>query len=357
MSKHQSSVTISSIPNPFPGNPYLHLLYSNLERAGVSYVRSGYFGQEWLRENRGLIDYIHFHWVGNLYENAAGKMSFTRLMFFLGKIWFARFLGYKIIWTVHNLYPHNRERNWQAKLGRLLFIHSVNLVFVNFPQGVDDVKRIFHRSKGVYVVPHGNYREVYPLIPEKALARQKLGLPGNTYIYLLFGGISPYKGAHSAIEAMQKLDDPNAMLVVLGQCLLPDYEEKLRLLAAKDVRVQLRIGKEDIPDSEVSLWLSAIDCVVAPYRDIYTSGVLHLATTFGKPMVVPRIGVFTGMLDVPFVFSYDPDRIENEFPRCMTAVRNADMATIYNAASGFADVHEWSDIGRQAANILRACKH
>lgn len=357
MNKRQDTVTISAFPNPFLGNPYLQLLYSNLKRAGVSYVKSGHFGQEWLRENRGLIDYVHFHWVGGFYEDASGKVSFLRLIVFLGKIWFARLLGYQIVWTAHNLYPHNRERNWKARIARFLFVNSVSLVFVNFPKGVDDIKKIFHRSKGVFVVPHGNYREIYPSIPDRALARSRLGLPEGAYIYLLFGGISPYKGAHCAIEAIQKLDDPNAVLVVLGQCLLPDYREKLRALAAQDCRVQLRIGDKDVPDSEVSVWMSAIDCVVAPYQDIYTSGMLHLATTFGKPIVVPQLGVFVEMQDDPFVYSYDPDRIAGELPLRMKEVRSADVDVVREAAFRFADAHEWSDIGRQAAEVLKACSH
>ncbi|WP_442769252.1 hypothetical protein [Zoogloea ramigera] len=345
-------LSISSFPNPFDGNPYLGLLYSHLEAAGVRYVRSGHFGQEWLREQRGKIDFLHFHWVGGLYEKPDGTVSLARLAVFVLKIWLARALGYQVIWTAHNLYPHNRKRDWKARLARLLFVNSVNIVFVNFPRAVDDMRRVFHRQNGVFVVPHGNYRPVYPQIPTAAAARAALGLSPDAFIYLLFGGISPYKGAHDAIEAVRKVEGRDALLVVLGQCPSQEYAERLRSLAGDDPRVQLRIGALDIPDDEVLLWMAASNAIVTPYSDIYTSGTLHLTATFGKPMIVPRLGVFQDMADQPFVFSYDPADGARQLPQRMRDAADADPARVAAAAARFADAHEWSDIAREAAEVL-----
>ena len=105
------------------------------------------------------------------------------------------------------------------------------------------------------------------------------GLPPDAFIYLLFGGISPYKGAHDAIEAVRKVEGRDALLVVLGQCPSQEYAERLRSLAGDDPRVQLRIGALDIPDDEVLLWMAASNAIVTPYSDIYTSGTLHLTAT------------------------------------------------------------------------------
>ena len=110
---YQDPLSLAHFPIHFPANGYLTLYYNSLRNFGFSYVESGYFGQEWLRKNSGVIDYLHFHWVGGYYENLQGENSFPRLAIFLGKIWVARILGFRIIWTAHNLYPHNRKMKYQ----------------------------------------------------------------------------------------------------------------------------------------------------------------------------------------------------------------------------------------------------
>lgn len=351
--KQGRNLTIASFPNPFPGNPYLALLYSNLDKYNFSYVNSGYFGQEWLRKNSRTIDYIHFHWIASSYENSQGKNSFLRLAVFLGKLWFARILGYRIIWTVHNLYPHNRPRGWKSWLFRLLYIHSVNIVFVNFHNAKSDIAKIFWRRSNVFVIPHGNYRLVYPNIPSQDEARKKLQLASNEFIYFLFGGISPYKGPHTAIKAFSKFEAVHARLVVKGQCLLPQYAEKLNAMAESESRIDLQLGHDDVSDPEVCLWMSAIDCVVAPYEDIYTSGMIYLAATFGKPVIAPRLGVCAELEKEGFIYLYDPSHVDTELPKCLAKVMTADHGAIAAAATKFADNHEWSDIAKDAARILK----
>jgi beta-1,4-mannosyltransferase len=354
MSRTPGLLSISSFPNPFPGNPYLTLLYSSLEEFDCSYVQSGYFGQEWLRENSGAIDYLHFHWVGGYYENAKGKNSFLRLAEFLGKLWFARLLGYRIIWTAHNLYPHNRQRDWKSWLFRFLFVHSVNIVFVNFEKARNDFARIFKRRSGVFVIAHGNYRTTYPEIPSQDDSRKALGLADHEFVYFLFGGISPYKGPHTAIRSFATFDSAEARLVIKGQCLLPHYVEQLKGMAESDRRIDLQLGLDDVADPEVCQWMSAIDCVVAPYEDIYTSGMVYLAATFGKPMIAPRLGVCAELENEGFMFLYDPARVDKELTECMARVLRANREEIAKAATRFADRHEWSDIAREAASILKA---
>jgi glycosyltransferase involved in cell wall biosynthesis len=47
-----------------------------------------------------------------------------------------------------------------------------------------------------------------------------------------------------------------------------------------------------IPDEDVELYFMASDCIVLPYRNIYQSGVIFMAYTFGLPLIVTDVGNF-----------------------------------------------------------------
>ncbi|MFO1432210.1 MAG: glycosyltransferase [Candidatus Competibacteraceae bacterium] len=354
---HSSVPVIASFPNPFPGNPYLALLYTHLERESVKYQYSGHFGQEWLRANRGKITFLHFHWIGEYYADSNGNPSILRMLIFVAKIWLARSLGYQIIWTMHNLYPHDRKSTFKEWFCRLLFIQSVNLIFINFPGARDDLRRLFRRTRNIFVVPHGNYRPIYLDIPDREIARRALGLSDEDYIFFLFGGIRPYKGVHKAIAALAQLTDERITLIVMGQCLDQKYQSQLITLAENDKRVKLMLSKEDIPDDLMNLWMAAVDCVLAPYENIYTSGTLYLAATFGKPIISPRKGIFIELDDVPFVITYDPEADTSTLATKLSEVKQADLDKIQQSARQFADAHEWSDIAKHISKILYSHLH
>ena len=58
------------------------------------------------------------------------------------------------------------------------------------------------------------------------------------------------------------------------------------------------------------------------------------------------------MADQPFVFSYDPADGARQLPQRMRDAADADPARVAAAAARFADAHEWSDIAREAAEVL-----
>jgi len=214
------------------------------------------------------------------------------------------------------------------------------------------LRRLFWRTRNVFVAPIGNYRPVYLDIPERASARRVLGLSDNEYIFFLFGGIRPYKGVHKAITALAQLTDERVALIVMGQCLDDKYQSQLTALAEHDKRVKLIIGKEDVPDDLVNLWMAAVDCVLAPYEDIYSSATLYLAATFGKPIISPRKGIFTELDNVPFVITYDPEADTSAIATKLLEVKQVDVDKIQQSARQFADAHEWSDIARHISEIL-----
>ena len=55
---------------------------------------------------------------------------------------------------------------------------------------------------------------------------------------------------------------------------------------------QVILRMQFIPDDEMELYLKGADVLVLPYKEIFQSGVLFLAYTFGLPVVATDVGSF-----------------------------------------------------------------
>jgi len=104
---------------------------------------------------------------------------------------------------------------------------------------------------------------------------------------LMFGHVRPYKGIADAIVALR--DVPGATLDVVGS--FPHGPARLAQLARRHGvadRVRLRDGF--VPEAGLRTVFAAADVVVAPYRQASQSGAVHLAYSFGRPVVATSVG-------------------------------------------------------------------
>jgi len=141
----------------------------------------------------------------------------------------------------------------------------------------------------VKVIPHGLYDQYEKVSSEEA--RKKLGM-GDDYIILSFGLIRPYKGIPYLIKAFGELPEEVAhrsRLLIAGE-IWEDREAVTRSIAESRYRDRITLVDSYIPDDSISLYFNASDVVALPYLRASQSGVAHIAMTFGKPIVVSRVG-------------------------------------------------------------------
>jgi hypothetical protein len=71
-----------------------------------------------------------------------------------------------------------------------------------------------------------------------------------------------------------------------------DYLHEIQELVKRDFTQGQVIQKiQFIPDEEMELYLKAGDVLVLPYKEIFQSGVLFLAYSFGLPVVATDVGI------------------------------------------------------------------
>jgi len=134
-------------------------------------------------------------------------------------------------------------------------------------------------------------------IQEAEQAKLRLGLGRQSKVMLFFGRIRPYKGLEYALRAFEEIaaEDPEYYLVIAGESKKGCEEyfaEIQRMIDRSSFKDRILARTEFIPDENTEIYLKAADVLVLPYIEIFQSGVLFLAYSFGLPVIAADVGSF-----------------------------------------------------------------
>jgi beta-1,4-mannosyltransferase len=340
---------VASLPPPIPQNPYQRLLYDGLSREGAVLVESKNLGLGWLWRSRGEIDVLHFHWPEIYYRHRGAStplalgLSWVRLGLFALRLLVARAAGYSVVWTVHQVRPHESPSPLLDRVGTFVLARAAHLLVAHDQPTADQAAEEFGQARRPRLVAHGSYVGVYPTGRSRAEVRAELGLPEDAFVLLSFGHLRRYKGLDLLLGAFSSTDDslPDAQLVLAGLAVDGAEGEAVTAAAERDARVVPLLGF--VPDERVAELFGAADVVVLPRGDGGTSGALILALSLGRPVVAADVPVYSELLgEPPAGWLFAPGEAE------------ALGAAIRRAAEAPAD--ELRDKGREAlrrAGLLR----
>lgn len=174
---------------------------------------------------------------------------------------------------------HKRGLGLQSALASAYGL--LDVVFVLGERSRADLLTAFPQVRRVEVVPHGD---------EGVFADGPVPDPGACGPRVLFfGTLARYKGLDLLLDAfvMVRRALPDAELLIAGAPVDVDTAALTRRAEAVG-GVELRLGY--VPRDAVSSLFGAARVVVAPYLLANQSGVVHLAQTFGRPVVATDVG-------------------------------------------------------------------
>ncbi len=354
-SDRPASVTnprVAFFPPPIeePG-AYLALLRAAVTQAGVSCIPADVLTSGLARDARLRPDVVHLHWLELIVPSdrargmGAAKTArrAARLLIRLREL---RRRGVAVVWTVHNLAPHDPIHPViERRLGRAV-LDMADVAIVHSQYASDRVAtRIGHRDKLV-VIPHGNYIGAYPspLRPVDEL-RAKYCLPRRGYVYLSFGQVRRYKRLPEMLQAFSALQDENSALIIAGAPVDEVEANRLRELAQRDSRVRLELRR--IPDEEVAAIHSVADASVLAYADLFSSGSLLLSLSNGLPVIVPANSTATEIAAEPAAVAIGPGGLT----QAMRAVSTGDQRRRRDSALAAAATYDWANVGRSTADV------
>jgi glycosyltransferase involved in cell wall biosynthesis len=228
-------------------------------------------------------DVVHFQWL----SDPLGELRFMRLL---------KALGFKLVYTAHNVLPHDGDAPAARELFRKVY-ELADLIIVHAEQNRQELLRLFPVTpRKIAVVPHGSYQFFFSgKANNQNSAREELGLPLGKKIILFFGLIRKYKGLNRLIEAFdvirQSVND--TALLIVGKVPDGDLEGRKSYadqMASLGCHGDVICEPTYIPFERIGLYFLAADVVALPYIKTYQSGVLMSAYAAGKPVVVTDTG-------------------------------------------------------------------
>jgi len=334
-------------------NPYGGLLARGLANAGVELLagHAEAFDRDWVRANRSRVDVLHLNWPHYLYDapDLAGRVA--RCAALIDNLALARELGYKIVWTVHNLLPHQSASPDLDRLARLALTQLATAIITHCQHARTLVQHHFHRSEGVFVIPHGHFMDVYPNTIPRHRARQKFGIDEEHFVYLFFGNVSPYKGLEKLLDVFCALPGDHLRLLLAAKAYNPYGEQFVEQARQADPRIIVHPSRF-FANEEFQDFFNAADVTVLPFVDVLTSGSAITALGFGQPLITPAVGCLPELVDNSIGVLYDqqqPDALQE----AMVAVQGRDQQAMRNAAFQRARSLDWNEIGRRTLDAYR----
>ena len=352
-------------------NPYWRLFYRALAARGVVCTGVGSATAGWLAGHPGRVDVFHVHFTERLGRSPPlllGRLLrplplprdvrweiACRLYWPAAVLGFRRFLracrarGVRVVWTVHDLDPHDR-RSLAADLGHRLLARYADLVIGHSQSAAAACGRRYAPRGRVVVMPHGNYDGCYPASsPPRAEVLAGVGLDPARPVVACVGELRRNKGTELACEAVARLGG-RVQLLIAGP---PGLTGSDRVRAWVGRLPYARWVDRQLSDAEYAAFVRAADAVVLPYRWITSSGSVLAAMTLGRGVIAADLPLFREVLgDHPAAGALfragDPADLAAAIDRYLRVPAD----DRHRAARAVADAHAWDEVIRPVADAM-----
>jgi beta-1,4-mannosyltransferase len=332
-------------------NPYGNLLADALGRVGMDVSYETILDEAFLHERAGQLHALHLHWPSHEYRGPDAVATRSQMHRMVQRLELARALGFGVVWTAHNIMPHDPAYSGIDREFRVALCQVASAIIAHCDQAAEAVRREFAAAAPIFVIPHGNFIGVLPASVTREEARADAGIGASDFVYGFIGNLLPYKGLEDLIAAFLEIDSSDSWLYLAGGC-RSDYEATLRAVSGGHPRIILRTF-DYAPGVAFVKVLQASDVIVLPFRASTTSGSLAQALSWPRPAIVPAMGCLPTQMDPEAGILYRADA-PGALTEAMRAIRGRDLAAAERAAWRSASALDWDEIARMTIEAYRA---
>ncbi len=268
------------------GNPYQKLMYS--DTTGPVRLEAGakaLLGQISKLPIPDRPRAVHVHWDDRMFgRNPDKKANEASAEAILSDLAQYKADGGRIVWTVHNRIAHASRDAETLHAARLRLAAMADLVHVHAAHAAAYVAdECGVRTETLCIAPHPSYLGAYEPA-EATLTRAEVEGPTQ---FLHFGYFRSNKGSDEVVRAASALSKRNAIdwrLSIVGKA----FRSGIRTLRVADKLANVTTSAEAVSDEDIPNLFGGANFYVAPFRDLFTSGSIMLALTYGLPVLGPN---------------------------------------------------------------------
>ena len=266
----------------------------------------------------------------------------------------AKLFGRKVVLTVHDVESFAGDS--PRGVVRRIYGFADRLIVHNQTSRQELIAVLGGSPAKIAVIAHGNYLDALGPVPSGPEARLALGIPSQAKVALFFGQIKEVKGLDLLLEALPAVAGavPDLVLVIAGRPWKNDFSRYERQIEQLGLASRCRLHIRFIADQEIGTFYAAADVVVLPYRRIYQSGVLLLAMSYGKAVLVSDLPGMTEIVtegETGYIFASGSSQA---LAQALTGVltkeeergRTAERALVYVKTQ-----HDWTCLATQTAAV------
>ena len=266
------------------GNPYQRNLMYRCAQDRVAFVGGG--KDALLSLDAAEHPVTHLHWDDRIFGRDADAQKNANLLREAEQsIDSYRVQGGRLVWTIHNARPHkviNLDGFLQA---RQSLVKRADAIHVHAPHARDHMISEYGADPSrIHVISHPSYLGSYEP-QEVTLVRPMPDRSPTTFLF--FGMFRGEKGAERIRDAAAKLTkrDHDYRLNMYGKA----FGSQRRLLRRLGWNENISLRTDRIPDEEIPEIFSKAHFFLAPYSELFSSGTVSLALSFGLPIIGPAL--------------------------------------------------------------------
>ena len=346
---------------PGESSPYLANLSRSLSAQGwpvdlhngptKSHTVNVAFGPLWLLFARWRgARIIHLHWTYGFRLHLGHIGAYVAQMWFQFYLWTAKRTGLKIVWTAHNVLPHDPVFGDDIRARRMMlsYVDEVVALSDSTAKQLEDLFGV----DNVTVIPHGPIELPPPRMNRDEL-RSQLGFAAKT-TFVFFGLLRPYKNVEELIRAASQLSGTGIAVRIYGSAdaeyqQLLSYEVALAKNNGADVEIEFGFLEED----QLAGVLCATDFVVLPFAAISNSGSVLTALASGCATLIPELDTLS---EIPSdaVLRYSRHDKGRDLVTVManSAENSGDIRNqLKGSARAFAFQSNWDEVGHKYVDV------
>ncbi len=274
-----------------PKSDYLYLLYKDLlndEKYEITNVSVfSHFKFVW-HQLTGRKSILHYHWL-----EFQDLKSLTGMPWKLTCIFLYKLFGGHIIWTIHNLEPHDQKwlglhlrlHKWMVRIADRIHVHCSSSIKPVVDSFQADPSKVFVLEHPVYPAKTIGKHESINHLKKKFGIEFEPSFP----VFLMFGNITKYKGIKEVAKLFTQ-DFRKAILLIVGPVKKGNDTLKSDLKGITSQYNNIILYSHFVDDKDIAFFYGSSDFCLFNFRQILTSGSVIMAESFRKQIIAPHKG-------------------------------------------------------------------